>query len=75
MVEIQIDTKEMAKKLVKLRGKKTQSEVATALNISKSALSMYESGKRVPRDPLKARIANYYRKSVPYIFFNTKEHE
>ena len=65
----------MAEKLVELRGKRTQEEVAKAINISKSALSMYESGKRVPRDTTKARIARYYKKSVPYIFFNQKEHE
>ena len=53
-----LDTGEMANKLVELRGKRTQDEVAKALNISKSALAMYESGKRVPRDPVKVRIAH-----------------
>lgn len=72
---MELDIMMMAKKLVKLRGKKTQEEVASALKISKSALSMYEAGKRVPRDATKARIARYYNKSVPYIFFNEKEHE
>lgn len=62
----------MAEKLVILRGKRTQEEVAYALNISKSALAMYEAGKRVPRDPTKARIAKYYKKSVPYIFLMKK---
>lgn len=66
---------EMAKKLVDLRGNQTQEEVAKALSISKSALSMYESGKRIPRDPVKMRIASYYNKSVPFIFFNQKEHD
>lgn len=64
----------MAEKLVALRGKRTQEDVANALNISKSALAMYETGKRVPRDSTKARIAKYYKKSVPFIFFNEKEH-
>ena len=40
-----IDVMAMAEKLVKLRGKKTQEKVAEELNISKSALSMYELGK------------------------------
>ena len=70
-----IDVMAMAEKLVKLRGKKTQEKVAEELNISKSALSMYELGKRVPRDPLKARISKYYGRSIAYIFFNEKEHE
>lgn len=65
----------MAKKLVELRGKRTQEEVAKALGISKSALSMYELGKRIPRDQLKMRMSKYYKKSVPFIFFNQKEHE
>ena len=72
---LEIDVMEMANKLVILRGKRTQEEVATALNISKSALAMYETGQRVPRDPIKARIARYYKRSVPFIFFNEKEHE
>ena len=72
---MEIDTKAMGEKLVKLRGSRTQSEVADALGISKSALAMYETGERIPRDTVKCRIANYYRKSVAYIFFNTKVHE
>lgn len=69
-----IDVMAMAKKLVALRGDKNQEEVAKALGISKSALCMYENGKRVPRDPLKARIAKYYKRSIAFIFFNEKEH-
>lgn len=72
---MEIDIKAMGEKLVHLRGKKTQDEVARDLNISKSALSMYESGKRVPRDPLKARISSYYGETILFIFFNQKEHE
>lgn len=72
---MELDVMAMAEKLVILRGKRTQEEVANALGISKSALAMYETGKRVPRDTTKARIARYYKKSVPYIFFNEKEHE
>lgn len=70
-----LDTEKMADKLIELRGERTQEEVAKALNISKSALAMYESGKRVPRDPVKIRIAQFYKKSIPFIFLiknNTK---
>ncbi|MDO4553675.1 MAG: helix-turn-helix transcriptional regulator [Lachnospiraceae bacterium] len=69
-----LDTTEMAKKLVELRGDKTQDEVAKDLGISKSALSMYELGKRIPRDSVKLRFSEYYKKSVQFIFFNLKEH-
>ena len=72
---MELDVMAMAEKLVILRGKRTQEEVANALNISKSALAMYEAGKRVPRDSTKARISSFYKKIVPYIFFNEKEHE
>lgn len=72
---MELDVMAMAEKLVALRGSRTQEEVANDLEISKSALAMYEAGKRVPRDPTKYRIAKYYKKSVPYIFFNEKEHE
>lgn len=69
------DPKEMGQKLVKLRGDKTLEEVSKAIGISKSALSMYEQGNRVPRDPVKLRLAQYYNRSVPFIFFTEKEHE
>ena len=72
---LQIDTKTMGEKLIKLRGNRTQEEVSEALGISKSALSMYETGKRIPRDPVKMKLARYYKKSVPSIFFNEKDHE
>lgn len=65
-----MDTERMAKILIGLRGKKSREEVANALGISVSALSMYENGARVPRDEIKIKIATYYKRSVQYIFFN-----
>lgn len=59
----------MAEKLRKLRGNKSRQEVADACNISTSALAMYEQGERVPRDEIKVRLANYYNRTVNYIFF------
>ena len=70
-----IDTQAMGEKLVRLRGNKTQEEVANAVGISKSALSMYESGKRIPRDPVKVKLSRFYKKSILYIFFNQENHE
>lgn len=64
---------EIANKLVKLRGKRSQEEVAKAVNISTSALSMYENGSRVPRDEIKIRLAEYYGKSVQFIFFSKND--
>lgn len=56
-------------KLKKLRGKRSRREVANALGISVSAITMYELDKRVPKDDIKGKIANYYKKSVGSIFF------
>ena len=42
--------------------------VADALEISVSALFMYERGERIPRDQVKKRIALYFGKSVEEIF-------
>ena len=69
---MELDVNLMAQKMVELRGEKTQEEVANDLQISKSALAMYESGKRIPRDAIKLRIAVYYGKSIGFIFFNDK---
>lgn len=56
-------------KLRALRGGKSQEKVASELMITKSALSMYERDKRVPRDEIKIRIAEYYNVSVGSIFY------
>lgn len=58
--------------LINLRGNKTQREVAESLGISVSALSMYETGQRIPRDEVKVKMANYYDKPVQDIFLNKK---
>lgn len=55
--------------LVKLRGKRTQEEVARDLGIATSTLAMYETEKRVPRDSIKVLIAEYYKTPVQKIFF------
>lgn len=56
--------------LVQLRGVKTQETVARDVGISVSALAMYETEKRVPRDEIKIKLADYYNRSVQEIFFD-----
>ena len=56
-------------KLRKLRGNRTVEEVANAIGVSRSAIVMYESEERIPRDEIKMRLALYYKKTVQYIFF------
>ena len=65
-----MDRKKIAEKLVAMRGKKTQAEVAKSIGISKSSLAMYETGQRVPRDEIKLALANYYGATIQDIFFS-----
>jgi len=60
---------EIGKRLISLRGSRTQEEVARANDLSVSAIGMYERGERVPRDEIKIRLANYYNVPVQDIFF------
>lgn len=57
------------------RGERSQKEIANELGISVSALSMYESGERNPRDDLKIRMARLYKTTVGHLFFGEKVHE
>ena len=65
-----MDAKAVSKRLIDARGEKPQRVVATAVNISVSALGMYESGQRMPRDDIKERLADYYGTTVGSLFFN-----
>lgn len=65
-----IDLSIIGSRLRMLRGNKRSKQVASDLGIPPSTLSMYEQGKRMPRDEIKIKIAKYYKKSVEDIFFN-----
>ena len=60
---------EIGKRLIALRGDRTQEEVARANNISVSAIGMYERGERIPRDEVKLSLAKYYDTTVQSIFY------
>lgn len=66
------DMKKSGQRIKTLREKsgKTLEEVATDLGITVSSYRKYEAGTRIPRDELKERIANYFNRSVAFIFFN-----
>ena len=64
----------MNNKLVKLRGTRTQEEIANAIGISISAIGMYETGQRVPRDEIKVKLANFYNVSIESLFFDNNIH-
>lgn len=63
------------KRLTKLRGEKSQGKVAKDLGIATSTLAMYETEKRMPRDNIKIKIAQYYNTTVQKIFFDQEYHE
>ncbi len=60
----------IGKRLKELRGERNRGAVAKSLNISLSALAMYERGERIPRDEVKKRFSELYGKSVQEIFYD-----
>lgn len=59
----------IGEKLKILRGNKSQAELSRELGILPSAYSNYENDYRVPRDEVKKKIADYYKKTIDEIFF------
>lgn len=57
-------------KLIRLRGTRSRGEVAKELGISLSAITMYETGERIPRDDIKVKLAKLYGVSVESLFFS-----
>lgn len=62
-------TNTIGMRLRKLRGDRTQAQIAKDLGISVSAVGAYEMGVRVPRDPLKKEMAKYFGTTVQDLFF------
>ena len=59
-------------RLVGLRNRKPVAAVAAAVGVSPTALNMYESNRRIPRDEVKARLAAYYGVTMQQIFGEEK---
>lgn len=64
-----MDTIAVGNRLIRLRGTRTQAEVAKALGVSLASIGMYERGERIPRDEVKIALAKYYDTTVQAIFF------
>ena len=64
-----MDAHRIGKRLVALRGARRREEVAKAVGVSFSALCMYETGKRIARDAVTVRLADYSGVPVEDIFF------
>ena len=63
------------KRLRDLRGEKSLEEVAKATGLTRSAIFMYETEERIPRDENKVALAKYFGKSVQELFFDMECHE
>lgn len=65
-----MDRAKIGERLRKLRGSRSQEEVADAIGVTSAAISQYENGERVPRDEIKKSLAEYYKRTVNFIFFS-----
>lgn len=63
-----VEAREIGRRLIAIRGDIPRDELANAIGVSISAVSMYENGERIPRDDIKIRIANFFGRSVQEIF-------
>lgn len=59
-----------AERLKTLRGERSRRKVAKDLNLSVSAIQMYENAERVPKDAVKIALAKYYHSTVQEIFYD-----
>lgn len=69
-----VEAREIGRRLIAIRGDIPRDELANAIGVSISAVSMYENGERIPRDDIKIRIANFFGRSVQEIFFDRECH-
>jgi len=65
-----MDKEKIAKKVKEIRGNKPVEEVALFLGVTASAVMMYERGKRVPKDSVKVKYAEFSGENVQSIFFD-----
>lgn len=65
---------EIGKRLKGLRKEAgmTTFELGKALGISTSAVTMYETGNRIPRDEIKVQIAEFFGQPIESIFYPQK---
>lgn len=72
-----MDAKLVGERIKNLRQEKkmSQQELADAINVASSTVSMYEKGERIPRDQIKLAIANLFGVTVDYLFFGVDTHE
>lgn len=59
----------IADRLKEARGDIPRKKVCEDLGLATSTLMMYETGKRIPRDDIKLKLANYYHKPIGELFY------
>jgi len=66
-----LDAKVIGERIKKLREDNhlSRSELCNAADISLSALTMYETGQRVPRDEVKLRLSRCLNTSLEGLFY------
>jgi putative transcriptional regulator len=65
-----MNKREIGKRLRQLRGEIPRETVAKAVGVTTTAIAMYENGNRIPRDPTKIALAQFFGKSIESIFFD-----
>ena len=72
-----LDGKSIGQTIKELRTERgmTETALAKALGISQAAITMYETGNRIPRDEIKIRIAIFFERTVESIFYPKKQHK
>lgn len=70
-----MNAKKIGKRIRELRGEISAPELAKAIGSSVSAIFMYESGERIPRDEVKIKLARYFGVSIESLFFADQVHK
>ena len=64
------DKKIIGERLKQYRGDTPREAICSDVGISSSALAMYETGQRIPRDEIKVALARRYNTTVEALFFS-----
>jgi transcriptional regulator with XRE-family HTH domain len=59
-------------KAARLASGESQSTVAKAVGITRSAIAQYEKGLRRPTDDIKVRLAKHFNTTVGFLFYGGK---
>lgn len=63
------------KKMIELRGDRSQKEIAKQMGIPVSTYAMIEAGHRFPRPALQQKMARFFGVTVDELFFSQNDHE